>query len=193
VAIQSANHGGAARLGRAIIVLELCLGGLIAGTMATPGVAQERKGAAAPQRLTIPYLANATKPDDLDFAAAQCDLTPAGEEMACRFRQVFLTIASIDPATCVMTTNGYEQTFHRESATRWVNTGAPAGECATVETTTLDDGGGVRWTMTVRRVATKNRNDSACLAVEAGPERYSWQHVKRKLPCTSIQPGAIER
>ncbi len=104
----------------------------------------------------IPYLANATKPDDLDFAAAQCDIAPGGEQMACRFRQVFLTIASIDPTTCILTSNGYEQTFRRESATRWVSTAAPGGECGIVDTTTLDDAGGIRWTMTVRRVATRN-------------------------------------
>ena len=62
-----------------------------------------------------------------------------------------------------------------------------------MDTTTLDDAGGIRWTMTVTRVATRNANQSSWLAVSAEPESYSWQKVKRKLPCTSIQPGAIER
>jgi hypothetical protein len=186
----ASGHSGWTRSARATRIV-LASAAVLVAAAASPVLVQAGPG--EPQRLVIPYLANATKPDDLDFAAAQCDITPGGEQMACRFRQVFLTIASVDPTTCVMTTNGYEQTFRRESATRWVSTGAPAGECGMVETTTLDDAGGIRWTMTVRRVATRNATQSSCLAVSAEPESYSWQRVKRKLPCTSIQPGAIER
>ena len=185
----ASGHSGWTRSSRASRIVLASAAVLVAA--ASLGFAQARPG--EPQRLVIPYLANATKPDDLDFAAAQCDIAPGGEQMACRFRQVFLTIASIDPTTCILTSNGYEQTFRRESATRWVSTAAPGGECGIVDTTTLDDAGGIRWTMTVTRVATRNANQSSCLAVSAGPESYSWQKVKRKLPCTSIQPGAIER
>ena len=62
-----------------------------------------------------------------------------------------------------------------------------------MDTTTLDDAGGIRWTMTVTRVATRNAHQSSLQAVAVQPESYSWQKVKRTLPCTSIQPGAIER
>ena len=103
------------------------------------------------------------------------------------------TVSSIDATSCVMTTNGYAQTFRRQSPTRWEAAEAPAGECGIVETTTLEDGGGVHWTMTVRRVATRKTGQLECVAAAAESERYSWKDVKRTLPCTSIQPGAIER
>jgi len=142
--------------------------------------------------ITIPYLANSTRPSDLDYAAAQCDIAPDDRSMTCRFRQVFLTPTSIDPSSCAITSNGYEQLFHRESTTRWVSGLPPEGECGLVETTTLEDGGGTRWSMTVKTASTKNRDRAECRAAERS-ETYDWRAVKRTLPCTSVQPGAIER
>jgi hypothetical protein len=144
------------------------------------------------QRLAIPYLANVTKPEDLDFAAAECDVSNDAQ-MTCRFRQVFLTPSSYDATTCVITTNGYERTFRRDTDARWVSTSVPTGSCGAVETTTLEDGGGTRWTMTIRAAATLRTDQPECRAVAQDLEVYDWTRVKRKLPCTSIQPGAIER
>jgi hypothetical protein len=157
------------------------------------GLAQARGGAVPETHLTIPYLANATSPNDLDFTAALCDLTPDGQRMACRFRQVFVTQASFDQTACVITTNGYERTFAREGAARWTASDPPDGPCGIVETATLEDGGGTHWTMTLTRRATRNADTAACRAEAGDAETYSWQNVKRTLPCTTIQPGAIER
>jgi hypothetical protein len=113
--------------------------------------------------------------------------------MTCRFRQVFVTPSSLDAASCVITTHGYERTFGRETAALWVSESAPTGECGVVETTTLEDGGGTRWTMTIRAAATAGADQPACGAVPEEFEIHEWRGVKRRLPCTSIQPGAIER
>ena len=157
------------------------------------GAGQAQAFAAGGTRLTIPYLANATKPADLDFTAAECDITPTGEEMTCRFRQVFLTASPIDAAACMITTNGYERTFHRETPSRWSSTDVPVGPCQVVETTTLDDGGTTRWTMSIQTTARLRADTPECRAALRAPEVYDWHGVKRPLPCTSIQPGAIER
>ena len=143
--------------------------------------------------LTIPYLSNTTRPADLDFTAAQCDQVQNGEMMTCRFRQVFLTTSSVDPTSCVITTNGYERMFRRETSTRWVSHSVPSGDCGVVETTTLEDGGGTRWVMTIRTAATLRLDRPECLAASRELEAYDWRNMKRNLPCTSIQPGAIER
>ncbi len=166
---------------------------IIEGRLSSAGVGQGQAPAAPSQRLTIPYLANATKPTDLEFTAAECDLVSNGEQMACRFRQVFLTISAVDATSCVITTNGYDLTFRRETGARWISESAPAGDCGVVETTTLHDGGGTRWTMTIRTVATLRADMPECRAVSQEPEIHDWLSVKRKLPCTSVQPGAIER
>jgi hypothetical protein len=165
----------------------------IAGGGSSSAHAQGRAADALPQRLTIPYLANKTKPADLDFTAAQCDVASNGEQMTCRFRQVFLTIASFDATTCVITTNGYESILRRETNVRWVGETAPTGDCGVVETTVLDDGGGTHWTMTIRTAATRRTDQPECRAAPREVEVYDWLGVRRKLPCTSIQPGAIER
>jgi hypothetical protein len=169
---------------------------LVATLRSTPssgGGPQGQAAQAPPPPLTIPYLANATRPADLDFAAAQCDLVSNGEQMACRFRQVFLTTPSTDATSCVITTNGYERIFRRETATHWISESAPDGNCGIVESTTLEDGGGTHWTMTIRTAATLRVNQPECRGALAQPEVYDWRGVKRTLPCTSIQPGAIER
>ena len=176
----------------------LALGFALATAVGTHSTARAQSlvGAAiAESHLTIPYLAS-TKPGDIEFAAAECDIAPAGDplgdEMTCRFRQVFVTVTSIDATACAITSNGYEQRFRRDTPTRWVSTGMPDTNCGLVETTTLDDGGGTRWTLTISTNATK-RSDRAECQVATVPSVYSWQHVKRALPCTSIQPGSIER
>ncbi len=144
--------------------------------------------------LTIPYLANDSKPQDLDFAAAQCQRSANGREMTCHLRQVFVTPASHDPTACVITTNGYDLTFAGLSATRWVHRTAPDGACGFVETTTLEDGGTTRWTMTIARAATRDLARAECRAAStAPPEVYSWKNVQRPLQCRTLQPGAIER
>jgi hypothetical protein len=143
--------------------------------------------------LTIPYLANATRPSDLDFAAAQCDVEADGRQMTCRFRQVFVTQTSFDPTACVLTTNGYERTFRATTSTQWVSETPPDGECGIVETTTLEDGGGTRWTMTIRKSAPSAAGTHCQAQAAATTEVYDWRGVRRALPCRSIQPGAIER
>ena len=156
-------------------------------------VATSQTVTAEPKHLTIPYLASGEAGDragDIEFAAAECDVREDDREMACRFRQIFITVASIDATACVITTNWYEANFRRDTPSRWVSAGAPTGDCGFVETTTLEDGGGTRWTMTVGKAPTKGA-DRACQSDP--PQVYSWRDIKRKLPCTTIQPGAIER
>jgi hypothetical protein len=145
-------------------------------------------------QLVIPFLANADKPSDLDYAAAACDVAAGGREMSCRFRQLFITPAGFDATACVITTNSYERTFRRDTPTRWTSADAPTGICGLVETTTLVDGGQTQWTMTTQTVATANLSRADCRAAAAGtPETYTSRNVKRPLACATIQPGAIER
>lgn len=141
----------------------------------------------------IPYLASATHPEALDFAAARCDVSRDGSQMLCRFRQVFLTPASIGPQVCAITTNGYELPFARVDAAHWRHETEPEGDCGIVETTLLTADGGPRWTMTVTQRATKNAATERCIAAPEPAEIYDWRSVTRKLPCTSVIPAAIER
>ncbi len=190
------THQSRSRTRRARIVsvtAAIALVALVDGRPSSAGAVQGQSAEARPQRLTIPFLANATKPADLDFTAAECDLVSNGEQMVCRFRQVFLTVSGIDATTCVITTNGYERIFRRDTGARWVSESAPTGDCGVVETIALEDGGGTRWTMTVRTAGTLRADQQECRAASQEPEVYDWRGVKRKLPCTSIQPGAIER
>ncbi len=147
---------------------------------------------ALPPHFAIPYLANDTTPDALDFAAAECDAVNGGERLDCRFRQVFVTTASIDASACVISSNGYDVSLRREAPARWSNAADPIGDCGLVEKTTLEDGGTTRWTMTIAQGATKNVERADCRAA-AKVETYSWRNIRRRLPCTTIQPGAIER
>lgn len=156
-------------------------------------VPQSQPVPARSRLLTIPYLGNVTRPADLDYAAALCELSVDGEQMVCRIHQVFLTPTSIDPTTCAITTSAYERTFRRETRARWVSRGSPEGACGSVETTTLEDGGGTRWTMTVHTASTLDAGRAECRSAANETEVYDWRRMKRKLPCTSIQPGAIER
>src|SRR5215471_3109320 len=109
-----------------------CALALLTLMLASVSILAQDRAPAPPRTITIPFLANRNNPADLDFMAAECDVT--GDAMACRFRQVFLTISAIDAKSCVITTSGYEQAFHRASATRWVSEGAPDGDCGSTET-----------------------------------------------------------
>jgi hypothetical protein len=171
----------------------IALFALVGGGFPSTGLAQGPASARRSPRFPIPYLANVTRPTDLDFAAAECDVASSDEQMTCRFRQVFLTLSSLDPTSCVITTNGYEQTFRREASTRWVSRSAPVGSCGVVETTILEDGGSTRWTMTISKASALKGDRPECRAAAEEPAVYDWRAVKRKLPCSSIQPGAIER
>lgn len=156
------------------------------------GHAQMRKVRAPEGHLTIPYLVS-TRPGDIEFAAAECDLREDGEQMACRFRQVFITQTAQNNSACAITTNGYEQSFQRYTPTRWVSTDAPSGACGAVEVTTLEDGGTTRWTMTIQKRTTNTANLVDCPVEPETLGVYSWRDVTRSLPCSTVQPGAIER
>lgn len=145
---------------------------------------------AQPATVTIPALANAARPTDLDFTAGECALAAGGKTMECVFQQVFLTLSPLDKSTCLVTTNRYARTFERESPTRWTSREGPSGPCGVVDIATLDDGGATRWTMELREEVTAK--DSRC-PTSAAREILSWQNVIRPLPCTRIQPGAMSR
>ena len=146
-----------------------------------------------PPHFAIPYLANDTTPHAIDFAAAECDAVNGGERLDCRFRQLFVTIASLEPSACVISSNGYELSLRRDAPARWSSAAEPVGDCGLVDVTTLEDGGTTRWTMTIGHRATKNTERAYCRTAAAQTETYSWRNIRRTLPCTTIQPGAIER
>src|SRR5215475_9212305 len=118
-------------------------------------------------------MANATKPDDLDFEGGECELDASRTTMECVFQQAFLTTTSVAPDTCLITTNRYQRTFRRETpvtpsnapaggSTRWVSSEGPEGQCGVLDVATLQYDGGIRWTMETRKVATKK--DASCRA-----------------------------
>jgi hypothetical protein len=156
-------------------------------------LAQVAGRSASPSHVVIPFLANATKPTALDFEGGECELDANGTGMACTFQQVFLTTSDVAPDTCLVTTNRYERVFHRETATRWVSTEGPEGVCGLLDVATLQDDGGVRWTMETHKVATKKDASSTCRAFDAQQELLSWQHLRRPLPCRFVQPGGLSR
>lgn len=172
-----------------------CAAALLAATTCVTMQAQPPQPAASslPAHFAIPYLANDTTPQALDFAAAECDAVNGGERLDCRFRQVFVTTASIEPTACVISSNGYDLSLRRDAPARWSSAAEPVGDCGLVEVTTLEDGGTTRWTMTIGHRATKNVERADCRAAAAQTEIYSWRNIRRALPCTTIQPGAIER
>lgn len=145
-------------------------------------------------------LANATKPDDLDFQGGECDIDTSGTKMDCVFQQAFLTTSSIAPDTCLITTNRYQRTFRRENAggrnpaaassARWVSTEGPEGDCGLLDVATLQYDGGIRWTLETRKVA--SRKTEACRALEGQSETLSWQNLRRPLPCKFVQPGGLQ-
>jgi len=144
------------------------------------------------RHVVVPFLANATTPSALEFEGAECDMNAAATTLRCEFQQVFLTSAEV-PDTCLITTNRYEKTFRRDAPGRWVSRGPAAGICGVVEVVTLDDGGGVRWTMEVNKVVTRMNAAATCRAAGDPPQTLTWQNLRRPLPCKFVQPGALSR
>lgn len=145
--------------------------------------------------MTIPYLANASNPKELDYAAAECDVAPNALTMTCRFRQLFLTPVGVDATTCAITSNGYDRSFTRTnaSASRWTSEDPPKGDCGLVETHTLDDGGGTRWTLTITSTPIGVGTNRTCQGETSATVVYDWRTMKRALPCSHVQPGMLER
>ena len=156
-------------------------------------LAQAANRSASPTHVVIPFLANATKPIALDFEGGECERDANGNRMVCTFQQVFLTTSDVAPDTCLVTTNRYERAFHRETATRWVSTEGPEGVCGLLDVATLQDGGGVKWTMETYKVVTKKEASSTCQALDPQQEILSWQNIRRPLPCRFVQPGGLSR
>jgi hypothetical protein len=146
--------------------------------------------APSPSHVVIPLLANATKPNDLDFQGGECELDSSRTAMECVFQQAFLTTSSVAADTCLITTNRYQRTFRKEGA-RWVSTEGPEGDCGLLDVATLQYDGGIKWTMETRKVATKKT--AACRALEGQSETLSWQNLRRPLPCKFVQPGGLAR
>jgi hypothetical protein len=148
---------------------------------------------ASPSHVVIPFLANMTKPADLDFEGGECDVDASGDRMACTFQQVFLTTSAAAPDTCLITTNRYQRDFRRDTASRWVSTEGPDGECGLLDVATLVDEGGVRWTMETHKVVTRKEASAQCRVVDTQPETLSWQNIRRPLPCKFVQPAGLSR
>src|SRR5205823_14376775 len=92
--------------------------------------------AQAPSHIVIPFLANTANVADLNFEGAECDVEQSGNRMVCSFQQVFLTTSPVAPDTCLITTNSYERSFRRESASHWSTTDSPNGPCGVQEVVT---------------------------------------------------------
>ena len=168
---------------------------LAAATLAivASGIGQQSALAQVAARSASPthVLANATKPTDLDFEGGECELAANGNKMSCIFQQVFLTTSDVAPDTCLITTNRYQRVFDRDSVTRWVSTEGPEGVCGLLDVATLQDDGGVRWTMETRKVATKKDASPMCRTMDSQLEVLSWQNIRRSLPCRFVQPGGL--
>jgi hypothetical protein len=156
-------------------------------------LAQIATGRPPRSHVVIPFLANATKPADLDFQGGECERDASGNRMDCTFQQVFLTTSDLAPDTCLITTNRYERTFRRDTATRWVSTEGPEGACGLLDVSTLQSDGGVKWTMETHKVMTKRDASPACQSSDPQAETLSWQNIRRPLPCRFVQPGGLSR
>ena len=163
------------------------------GGVCRSAAAQSRPAPPGPTHLTIPFLANATKPADLDFEGGECDVEPDGNRMACQFQQVLITTSDLAPDTCFVTTNHYDRIFDKQTPTKWVSRQPIEGPCAIVDLTTLQDDGGIKWTMETRKLVGSRDASASCRLVDEKPETLSWQNVRRRLPCTFIQPGGLGR
>jgi hypothetical protein len=141
--------------------------------------------------VTIPFLANASKPADLEFEGAECELEAGGSRMTCAFQQLFLTTSPVAPDTCLVTTNRYDREFRRDSPNRWTNREGPEGICGLLDVVTLTNEGGVKWTMELKTEVTRKEGSAACLAMKPETEVFSWQNIRRPLPCRNVQPGAL--
>jgi len=164
--------------------------GAVASIAVTSGLALSAQGQIS-SHVTIPFLANATRPNDLEFEGAECDV--AGDRMTCAFQQLFLTTSPAAPDTCLVTTNSYDRVFRRDSLTHWTSTDSPTGVCGVVDVVTLQDDGGVRWTMELKKDVTKKDASATCATMNVQPETFSWQNIRRPLPCRFVQPGSLAR
>jgi hypothetical protein len=162
--------------------------GAAVSVAATFGLAVSAQGQAS-AHVTIPFLANATKPAALEFEGAECDV--AGDRMTCAFEQLFLTTSPTVPDTCLATTNSYDRVFRRDSPTHWTSIEGPTGICGVLDVVTLQDDGGVRWTMELKKEVTKKDASFACVTMTVQPETLSWQNIRRPLPCRFVQPGGL--
>jgi hypothetical protein len=160
---------------------------LLALAVVSVAVYSQVRGSRA-AHVTIPFLANASKPADLDFQAGNCRIQLFGSTMICEFHQVFLTTNGVSPDTCFVTTNSYDVVFKKDGPGHWTSTEGPQGPCGIVDVTSLQDGGTVKWTMETRKVVTK-KDAPACRQVDEQSEIQSWQNVRRELPCRFVQPG----
>ncbi len=149
--------------------------------------------ALAQQHTSIPFLAGTPQRGLIAYEGAECDAGPDGKTMRCAFQQVFLTTENSPPDTCMITTNAYDLVFQRESPTRWISRAMPQGICGVAETVTLDDDGGVRWTMTLTTAATRRDAAPECRDVQDSREVMAWQDLRRPLPCAYVQPGGLRR
>jgi hypothetical protein len=166
---------------------------LASGVWEQSSRAQGARPSASRSHVVIPFLANATRSADLDFEGGECELDASGNTMACTFQQVFLTTTAVAPDTCMITTNRYERRFRRDAPTRWVSTEGPEGVCGLLDVATLQDDGGVRWTLEMHKVVTKKDAALTCRTLDAQSETFSWQNIRRPLPCKFIQPGGLSQ
>jgi hypothetical protein len=162
----------------------------VAAVLLTPS-AEAQRGSSLRSHVTIPFLANASKPADLEYEGAECDIDADGSRMTCAFQQLFLTTSSLAPDTCLVTTNRYDRVFRLDSPSHWTSTEGPEGTCGLLDVATLTDGGGVRWTMELKKEVTRKEGSVACLTMKVPTEVFSWQNIRRPLPCKNIQPGAL--
>ena len=141
--------------------------------------------------VSIPVLANASKPADLEFEGAECEIEAGGSRMTCAFQQLFLTTSPVAPDTCLVTTNRYDREFRRDSPDRWINREGPEGMCGLIDVVTLTNEGGAKWTMELKKEVTRKDGSATCLAMKPETEIFSWQNIRRSLPCRNVQPGAL--
>ncbi len=162
-----------------VTVVMACTQWSVAQTPSTPG------------HVTIPFLANASKPAALEFEGAECDVEAGGSRMTCAFQQLFLTMSPVAPDTCLVTTNRYDRVFLRDSPNRWTNREGPEGTCGLLDVVTLTNEGGLKWTMELKQEVLRKGGSAACLTMKPEAEVFSWQNIRRPLPCANVQPGAL--
>ena len=170
-------------------LIATALAASVAEFLAPSATAQPARS--APTQVTIPFLANATKPTALEFEGAECAIEAGGNRMTCAFEQLFVTTSSVAPDTCLVTTNHYDRIFQYESPGHWTSSEGPAGACGLLDVATLTDEGGVKWTLEFKKEVTRKEGSVACLTLKPETEIFSWQNIRRPLPCRNIQPGAL--
>ncbi len=158
-----------------------------------PAVVAQSAAPASQTHVVIPFLADASKSTDIEFEGGECELDASRNGMACTFQQVFLTMSAVAPDTCLITTNRYDRVFRREAASRWTSTEGPDGLCGVLDVATLQDDGGVQWTMETHKVVTKRNASPTCEAFDTRSVTLGWQNIRRPLPCRFVQPGALSR